>query len=98
MHAYFFCHNVNLYITQTDITCLASEQGLKFTVEDAKCMQASVYIPSVIFDEYALKEDVIFSIDLNILVECLCMFWPASQEDTVAAQIFYKVNDIEIKK
>ncbi|XP_012227665.1 cell cycle checkpoint protein RAD1 [Linepithema humile] len=70
--------------------CLASEKGLKFTVEDAKCMQASAYIPSVIFDEFELKEDVIFSINLNILVGCLRVFWPASQEDSVAVQIFYK--------
>lgn len=60
-------------------------------------MQASAYIPSVIFDEFELKEDVIFSINLNILVNCLRVFWPASQEDSVAVQIFYKVNAIEIK-
>ncbi|XP_014474979.1 PREDICTED: cell cycle checkpoint protein RAD1 isoform X2 [Dinoponera quadriceps] len=71
-------------------TCLGSENGLKITVEDAKCMQASAYIPSTIFHEFELKEDVIFSISLSILVECLCMFWPSSQEDSVTVQIFYK--------
>lgn len=55
-------------------------------------MQASAYIPSTVFDEFELKEDVTFSLSLNILVECLCMFWPTSQEDSVAVQIFYKVN------
>ncbi|XP_071559205.1 cell cycle checkpoint protein RAD1 [Temnothorax nylanderi] len=71
-------------------TCLGSENGLKITVEDAKCMQASAYIPSRVFDEFELKEDVTFSLSLNILVECLCMFWPTSQEDSVNVQIFYK--------
>lgn len=55
-------------------------------------MQASAYIPSIVFDEFRLKEDVTFSLSLNILVECLCMFWPTAQEDSVAVQIFYKVN------
>ncbi|XP_011140010.1 cell cycle checkpoint protein RAD1 [Harpegnathos saltator] len=71
-------------------TCLGSENGLKITVEDAKCMQASAYIPSIIFHEFNLKNDVTFAISLNILVECLCMFWPSSQEDSVTVQIFYK--------
>ncbi|XP_011868107.1 PREDICTED: cell cycle checkpoint protein RAD1-like isoform X2 [Vollenhovia emeryi] len=53
-------------------------------------MQASAYIPSAVFDEFELKEDTTFSLSLNILVECLCMFWPTSQEDSVAVQMFYK--------
>lgn len=55
-------------------------------------MQAIAYISSAVFDEFELKEDVTFSLSLNILVECLCMFWPASQDNSVAVQIFYKVN------
>ncbi|XP_020296912.1 cell cycle checkpoint protein RAD1-like isoform X2 [Pseudomyrmex gracilis] len=53
-------------------------------------MQASAYIPSVVFDEFTLEENVTFSISLNILVECFCMFWPTSQEDSVTVQMFYK--------
>lgn len=75
---------------ETTAICYSSENGLKITVEDAKCMQAIVYIPSAVFDEFELKEDVIFSLSLNILIECLCMFWPASQDNSVAVQIFYK--------
>ncbi|XP_011684612.1 PREDICTED: cell cycle checkpoint protein RAD1 [Wasmannia auropunctata] len=71
-------------------TCLGTENGLRITVEDAKCMQATAYIPTTVFDEFELKEDVTFSLSLNILVECLCMFWPTSQEDAVAVQMFYK--------
>jgi len=79
------------YIIQTAI-CIGSKNGLKVTVEDAKCMQASAYIPTTVFDDFELKEDVTFSINLNILVECLCMFWPTSQEDSITVQMFYKVT------
>ncbi|XP_072756425.1 cell cycle checkpoint protein RAD1 isoform X1 [Anoplolepis gracilipes] len=75
---------------ETTAICLGIENGLKIIVEDAKCMQATVYIPSAVFDEFELKEDVTFSLSLNILIECLCMFWPASQDNSVAVQIFYK--------
>ncbi|XP_076175493.1 cell cycle checkpoint protein RAD1 isoform X2 [Ptiloglossa arizonensis] len=73
-------------------TCFATENGLKVTVEDSKCMQASIYIPSYVFQEFKLKEDVIFCINLNVLVECLCMFWSNinSQGSSVALQLFYK--------
>ncbi|KYQ57860.1 Cell cycle checkpoint protein RAD1 [Trachymyrmex zeteki] len=71
-------------------TCLGSENGLKITIEHDKCLQASVYFPSTVFDEFKLKEDVMFSLSLKILVDCLCMFWPTSQEDSVAVQMFYK--------
>lgn len=74
-------------------TCLGSENGLKITIEHDKCLQASVYFPSTVFDEFKLKEDVMFSLSLKILVDCLCMFWPTSQEDSVAVQMFYKVNE-----
>ncbi|XP_015592921.1 cell cycle checkpoint protein RAD1 [Cephus cinctus] len=73
-------------------TCFGTDNGLKITVEDAKCMQASAYIPVDVFQEFKLKEEVIFRINLNVLVECLCMFWSDinSQSSSVAAQLFYK--------
>ncbi|XP_043682613.1 cell cycle checkpoint protein RAD1-like isoform X1 [Vespula pensylvanica] len=73
-------------------TCFATENGLKITVEDAKCMQASAYIPGVIFVEFNLKEDLMFKINLSILVECLCMFWSNinTTGSNVALELFYK--------
>ncbi|XP_048506176.1 cell cycle checkpoint protein RAD1 [Athalia rosae] len=73
-------------------TCLGSHNGLKVTVEDAKCMQASAYIPSVVFEEFNLKQDVIFRINLSVLVECLSMFWGDinTQDSSVALQLFYE--------
>ncbi|KAL0134812.1 hypothetical protein PUN28_001526 [Cardiocondyla obscurior] len=70
------------------IVGLGKENGLKITVEDAKCMQGAAYIPSSVFDEYDLKEDVIFSLSLSILVDCLCML--RSHEDSATLQIFYQ--------
>lgn len=56
-------------------------------------MQANAYIPSHVFQEFNLNEDVMFKINLNILVECLCMFWSSinAQGNSVALQLFYKV-------
>ncbi|XP_078040838.1 cell cycle checkpoint protein RAD1 isoform X2 [Augochlora pura] len=73
-------------------TCFGTENGLKVTVEDSKCMQASAYIPSHVFQEFTLTEDVIFRISLNILVECLGMFWSNinAPGKSVALQLFYK--------
>lgn len=72
-------------------TCYCTENGLKVTVEEAKCMQASAYIGFDVFNEFNLKEDVIFQINLTILVECLSMFWAniAAHTNSVM-QLFYK--------
>ncbi|XP_066585996.1 cell cycle checkpoint protein RAD1 [Prorops nasuta] len=73
-------------------TCFGTENGLKVTVEDAKCMQASAYLPTYIFEEFTLLEDIIFKINLNVLVECLCMFWSSIHlsDSSVALQLYYK--------
>ncbi|XP_012280429.1 cell cycle checkpoint protein RAD1 [Orussus abietinus] len=73
-------------------TCFATENGLKVTVEDAKCMQANAYIPADIFQEFTLTEDVIFRINLNVLVECLSMYWSSihSTGNSVVLQLIYK--------
>ncbi|XP_033210813.1 cell cycle checkpoint protein RAD1 [Belonocnema kinseyi] len=75
-------------------TCSACENGLKVTVEDAKCMQATAYLPISVFQEFTLNEDVIFRINLSIFVECLCMYWSSinAQGSVVALQMFYKGN------
>ncbi|XP_043463821.1 cell cycle checkpoint protein RAD1 isoform X1 [Leptopilina heterotoma] len=75
-------------------TCSACENGIKITVEDAKCMQATVYLPISVFQEFVLNEDVIFQINLNALVDCLCMYWSSinTQGSVVALQMSYKGN------
>ena len=53
------------------------------TVEDAKCVQSNAFIKSDIFSEFELKpgrgdaegsDDLSFSINLNVIIECLNMF------------------------
>lgn len=61
-------------------------------------MQASAYIPTSVFDDFELTEDVTFSINLNILTECLCMFWPTLHQDSITVQMFYKVNCIYLRR
>lgn len=77
---------------QESATCFGTKNGLKLTVEDAKCMQASAYIATDVFQVFDLKEDVIFRINLEILVECLCMFWSNinTQASSVTLHLFYE--------
>ncbi|XP_076034906.1 radiation insensitive 1 [Oratosquilla oratoria] len=52
-----------------------SSNGLKITVEDAKCVQANAFIQADIFQEFEVKEEVVtFKVNLNVLVECLNIF------------------------
>lgn len=56
-------------------TVFASDNGLKVTVETAKCIQANAFLQSEIFQEYQLLENNIsFQINLTILLECLSIF------------------------
>ena len=46
-----------------------SNNGLKVTVEDAKCVQANAFVQSGIFQEFIFKEDsATFRINLNVLL------------------------------
>nr|XP_054748059.1 cell cycle checkpoint protein RAD1-like [Lytechinus pictus] len=56
-------------------TFCASENGLKVTVEDAKCVQANAFIQSNIFQEYYMQEDTAtFKINLSVLLVCFSAF------------------------
>ena len=47
----------------------ASENGLKVTVEDAKCVQANAFLQTGLFQEFKIKEDhVTFKINLTVLL------------------------------
>lgn len=60
-------------------------------------MQASVYIPIKTFQEFHITEDIMFRINLNMLVECLFMFSNiVTQGSTVALQLLYKVRGLII--
>lgn len=56
-------------------TICASENGLKVTVEESKCVQANAYVQSILFKDYHVREEnVNFKINLNVLLECLNIF------------------------
>lgn len=55
-------------------TVFVTENGLKVTVEDAKCLQANAFIQDAVFDEYEVKEESQFCININVLQECLTIF------------------------
>ncbi|XP_064410254.1 cell cycle checkpoint protein RAD1 isoform X2 [Latimeria chalumnae] len=56
-------------------TCVASTNGIKVTVEDAKCLQANAFIKADIFQEFIIKEHpVTFRINLAVLLDCLTIF------------------------
>lgn len=60
---------------ETAVFC-ALPEGLKLTVEEGKCVQASAYVPSDNFTEYHVRDDVdvMFKISIAVLSECLNIF------------------------
>ncbi|KAF9803481.1 hypothetical protein SFRURICE_015293 [Spodoptera frugiperda] len=60
---------------ETAVFC-ALPEGLKLTVEEGKCVQASAYVPSDNFTEYHVRDDVdvMFKISIAVLAECLNIF------------------------
>ncbi|NXI69872.1 RAD1 protein, partial [Anseranas semipalmata] len=67
-------------------TCFASANGLRVTVEDAKCIQANAFIQAEIFQEFAVQEEsVTFRINLAVLLDCLTIFGTSSVPGTSTA-------------
>ena len=65
---YHHCWKIICY-SQQSATCFVSNNGLKVTVEDAKCVQANAFVQSGIFQEYIFKEEsATFRINLNVLL------------------------------
>lgn len=53
----------------------ATQNGLKVTVEDCKCVQANAFIQADMFNEFVLTEDAVsFRINLSVLLDCLYIF------------------------
>ncbi|XP_028401770.1 cell cycle checkpoint protein RAD1-like [Dendronephthya gigantea] len=56
-------------------TCFLSANGIKVTVESAKCVQANAFIQAGIFHEFNFNEDcATFRINLDNLLACLDIF------------------------
>ncbi|NWZ59406.1 cell cycle checkpoint protein RAD1 isoform X1 [Haliaeetus albicilla] len=71
---------------QDHATCFATVNGLKVTVEDAKCIQANAFIQAEVFQEFDVQEDsVTFRINLSVLLDCLTIFGTSALPGTPTA-------------
>ncbi|XP_042681563.1 cell cycle checkpoint protein RAD1 [Centrocercus urophasianus] len=71
---------------QDHATCFATANGLRVTVEDAKCIQANAFIQAEIFQEFHVQEEsVVFRINLAVLLDCLTIFGASSLPGTSTA-------------
>ncbi|OXB66706.1 hypothetical protein ASZ78_013097 [Callipepla squamata] len=71
---------------QDHATCFATANGLRVTVEDAKCIQANAFIQAEIFQEFHVQEEsVMFRINLAVLLDCLTIFGASSSPGTSTA-------------
>lgn len=71
-----------------DVTIVISSDGLKAVVEDAKYVQAVVFVSHECFSEYSLQTDaeITLRVNLNVLCDCLSIFTGADS----SMQIIYK--------
>ncbi|KAM4809217.1 cell cycle checkpoint protein RAD1 [Rhinophrynus dorsalis] len=66
--------------------CFATNNGLKVTVENAKCLQANAFIQAGIFQEFNIREEsVMFRINLTVLLDCLTIFGTSAGPATSTA-------------
>ncbi|XP_073933736.1 cell cycle checkpoint protein RAD1 isoform X1 [Castor canadensis] len=67
-------------------TCFATKNGIKVTVENAKCVQANAFIQAGIFQEFTVQEEsVTFRINLTVLLDCLSIFGSNPMPGTLTA-------------
>lgn len=61
-------------------TVVITENGIKFTVEDAKSAQAIAYVQSELFREYSLQQEdgsvTMFRVNLPVLMVRACIWNP----------------------
>lgn len=69
-----------------DTAIVSSENGLKVSVEDAKCVLANAFIQAALFQQFTLREEQItFKINLTVLMECLNIFGTSTGTSSVTA-------------
>ncbi|XP_030753111.1 cell cycle checkpoint protein RAD1 [Sitophilus oryzae] len=82
-------HNVLKSIAIKEFAVLRPmKEGLKITVDEMRCIEASAYLPCNIFSAYAIdNEDIIFKVNLKILTEILNIF---GEDDHTSLKLSYK--------
>ncbi|XP_014262352.1 cell cycle checkpoint protein RAD1-like [Cimex lectularius] len=73
--------------------CYATQRGLKFLVEDSKCVQAAAFVGKNIFQEYVIGEELLFfKIELNVLIECLAIL-----DGEAALNLYYEGHGFPLR-
>ncbi|CAH8497346.1 unnamed protein product [Schistosoma turkestanicum] len=74
-------------------TIFATNNGIKVTVEDSKCIQGNAFLHSALFREYSVKKDIVsFRTNLGVLVDCLSIFGTSAQGSPVSLILSYKTH------
>lgn len=75
-HTKVFYNALNAINFNEDVTIILSANGLKAVVEDAKYVQAAVYMTKACFTEYRLQstDEVSIRVNLAVICECLSIF------------------------
>jgi len=85
-------HMLRVVNFKENATVLCNENGLKVTVEDAKCLQANSFIQADMFQEYSVSDELVaFRVSLSVLVDCLNIFG-SSQMPGVTTQLNLKYD------
>lgn len=65
----YYCTSLYLLSLQM-ATCFVSSNGLKVTVEQAKCVQANAFIQSTLFQQFTFLPDApaVFRLNLTALI------------------------------
>ncbi|XP_023563244.1 cell cycle checkpoint protein RAD1 [Octodon degus] len=67
-------------------TCFTTKNGIKVTVENAKCVQANAFIQAEVFQEFLVQEEtVVFRVNLTVLLDCLSIFGSNPMPGTLTA-------------
>ncbi|CDS42360.1 cell cycle checkpoint protein rad1 [Echinococcus multilocularis] len=86
------CINLLKAVHFRDIsTIFISKNGVKVTVEDAKCVQGSAFMQSEMFQDYKITQPIIaFKINLNVLLDCLSVFGVNNNNSLTSVILCYK--------
>lgn len=89
----YFLQNAIFYCTN---------EGIKVTVEDMKCLQANAYLEISLFDEYKISrkpnEDFVkFTGNLSVILDCLSILYNSTTGGVTALIISYKGEGHPIK-
>lgn len=63
-----------IHFTESAIV-FASDNGLKITTEDSKCVQANAFVQAGLFSDFTIRqEQATFKVNLAVLLDCLNIF------------------------